>query len=313
MLAPASASASARVLLVETRDNPFYNQAMDGFRQGLKSRGFDESRVDLVTIVLTGDPRSDAKKISDQMQRKNQLIVTIGTDATSAIMDAHVDAPVIFSMVLDPVALGAVKSLSSPEGNFTGTTLEVNPGKQIDALLQAAPSAKRIGVLYTDGDETSGNLLSQARLDAQALGAQIVAVPVTSNMKTQDALNKLDGQVDAIWIIPDQASTGSDAFAQTLAYAQDHKLPILGSSYATVKAGALLALSADLTDAGDLTADMAAQILDGNTSVAQMAVRGPRKTILTINLDAARSLRIKMPDSVIHLADDVVDSEIKGN
>lgn len=313
LLCPSYARAAERILVVETRNTSFYNQAVDGFQRGLAARGYGGSQVDIATLALTENSADNSKKIADQLQKKNQMIVTFGTDATSAVMDAHPDVPVVFGMVLDPVALGAVKSLDSPGGGYTGTTLLVNAGKQIDALLQAVPGVHRVGVLYTAGDETSQNFLDQARRDAQSLNAQIVGEQVSNGMSTEQALSKLDNQIDAIWVIPDPASAGPDAFSQTMAYATSHHLPVLGSSSAMVKAGALLALSADISDAGDLTAEMASQILAGTATSAQMAVRAPRKTILSINLDAARALRITVPDSLLHLADEVIDSQLSSN
>jgi ABC-type uncharacterized transport system substrate-binding protein len=63
-------------------------------------------------------------------------------------------------------------------------------------------------------------------------------------------------------------------------------LPVLGDSSGTVHAGALVALSADLDSIGTSSAEMAVQILEQHASPAQMRVRPPSKTILSVNMNA---------------------------
>jgi putative ABC transport system substrate-binding protein len=308
-LVPAAAQtgARARVVVFKTRDNAFYTPAADAFKAGLKARGYDaKDRVDLSVVALGGKGEDDARLVRDQLRKNPRLVVTLGTDATRLVAGEKPAMPVLFGMILDPVGLGLVRSHEAPGGAFTGTTLLVSPGKQIDALLQAAPKTRRIGVLYTDGDRTSLSLLSEARPEAKRLNVEIVAVP-TAEGKHGQSLQQLAGQADALWLIPDPASTGPQALAETLRFAREQKLPVLGASGGTVRAGALLALSASLPDLGDVIAEMAVQILDGNASPAQMRVRGPRRTVLSLNLESARFLSIEVPDAVLQLADEVVD------
>jgi putative ABC transport system substrate-binding protein len=213
-------------------------------------------------------------------------------------------------MILDPISLGLVKSADSPGGQFTGTTLLVSPGKQIDALLQAAPAARRIGVLFTEGDRTSLAFLEEARQDARRLNAEIVALGVPPGPQSVRApLERLRGRIDAVWLILDPASTGPRALAETLDWAREQRLPVLGASGAMVQKGALLALSPHLQDLGESTAEMAVYLLQGGAQTALMRVRGPRRTLLSVNLETARALDVKIPGSVLHLADEVVEAK----
>lgn len=308
----AADAAPISVLIVESRDNPFYTPTLQGFKEGLKRREKEKGlRVDFRVIALSGRPEADAQSVRKQLQ-KLQLLVTLGTDATRLAAQLHPAAPILFSMILDPVSLGVAESLDAPGGGFTGTTLLVSPGKQLDALLQADPKVHRIGVIYTDQDATSLSVLNGARKDAERLHLQIAAQPVKPGEATKEVLKRLPADVDALWVIPDPASTGPQALTDTLAYAQERRLPILGVSSGTVRQGALLALSANLQDLGDVTAEMGGQLLDGSETPAKMHVRGPRKTVLTLNMDAARALGVKLPDTMLHLADEVIDSQAEG-
>lgn len=308
----AGATPRMRILIVKARDNAFYNPVADGIASGLKSRGYrNGDRIELVTISLSGKGDDDVQQVHNQVGKHPQLIFAIGTDAATLLRQEKPEAPVVFSMVLDPVTLGLVKTLEAPGANFTGTTLLISPGKQLDALAQTVPQLHKIGVLYTDQDATSLAFLTDAQKDAQRLGLEIVALPAKHLGSPDMDLSQL-GTVDAFWLIPDPASTGPQAVKATLEFALSRHLPVLGASSGTVRAGALLALSANLQDLGDQTADMASHILDGTETAAKMRVRGPRLTLLSVNLDVARTLKRNIPDTMLHLADEVIDTQKEG-
>lgn len=306
----ASDGANRRIVVVKTRDIPFYTQALQGFTNGLKTRGHgNKEKTEIRTVALNGDEKADVRRVRDLVAEKPALIVTLGTDATRLVADEKPVVPVLFAMILDPVSLGIVHSLEEPGGNFTGTTLTVNTGKQLDALLQAVPTVRRIGLLYTDKDAISLAFLKEAKQEAGRQKTEVVSIPVSAETTTAEALSTLKGKVDALWLIPDPASSGPKALKATMDFASANRLPVLGSSSGAVRSGALLALSADLQDAGDTTAEMAVFILNKTETTAVLRVRGPRRTTLSINLIAARALNIRIPPAILHLADEVIDSE----
>lgn len=111
-----------------------------------------------------------------------------------------------------------------------------------------------------------------------------------------------------MWLIPDPASAGAPALARTLEWARARKLPVLGASSGTVRAGALLALSASIEDNGDVLAEMAVNLLDGRATCKEMRVRGPRRTLLTLNLQTAQQLDLLVSPSILQSADEVIDA-----
>lgn len=292
--------------MVKSRDIAFYDSAVDGFMTELRSQGYDAPRLSVQTIALNGDEKKDKQSIHDHVIGAN-LIYAVGTDAAVAVFDDHPQSPILFTMVVDPVQLHLVNSLDIPGGSATGTTLVVNSGKQLDALTQIDPAVHKVGVIYTDGDATSLAFLASAQQDAARLNVKIISSP--SGEHSKDALEQLAKQVDAFWMILDPASAGPDAMKDTFAVATEHHLPVLGVSSGSVRAGALLALSADVTDLGKVTAQMAAPLLEGTSVPGQMQVRGPRQTTLSINLVTAQSLGLKVPNSILHLADEVIDAK----
>ena len=306
----ASRESRIRLVIIKTRDIPFYAPSVKGLLDGLKSKGFGaREKIDIKIFALTGRVDTDTSLVEAQVSAKPDLIVTLGTDATRLTADRKPVTPVLFAMVLDPVSLGVVQSLDSPGGMFSGVTIPVSPGKQIEAILQAAPRVRSIGLLYTDRDPTSLAFLAEAREDAKRLSVDLSVVPVTPSESTHSALLRFPKLPDAIWLLPDPASSGPLAAKETLDYANAHRLAVLGTSSGSVRSGALLALSADLEDQGSAVAEMAARVLDGTETPAHMRVRGPRRTTLALNLATARRLHIDIPKVVLHLADEVIEAD----
>lgn len=304
-----NANSSRLILIVTSSDSPFYTPTRKAFEQSLKNSFSDNGiKVDFRKVYLTGDNSKDNHTLQTQINAHPQLILSLGTASTVDLYNLHTSIPTLFSSILDPVSLGVVKSDKAPGSNFTGTVLLVDPGKQLETLQLADPQVKRVGVLYTNNDPTSVPFLKKAELAATNLHISLVTEPVTTDDDIKSDLNKLNGNVDAMWIIADPASTGAEALQDTLSFCTARKLPILGLSGATVHAGALISLSPNITDLGALTAEMASSIMSGNTHPATLPVRGPRATILSINLNVANKLGIHIPSDLLHLADDVVDS-----
>jgi putative ABC transport system substrate-binding protein len=299
-----------RIIIIKTRDIPFYAPAVQGLIEGLKAKGYRvRDRVDLKVVALTGRQDSDRALVEAQLAGKPDLVVTLGTDATRLTADQKPTIPVLFAMVLDPVRLGVVKSLDAPGGEFTGITIPVSAGKQMESLVQADPSVHRLGLLYTDQDPTSLAFLADAAEDARRLHIELIAVPVKPNQSAREALTRISPPPDALWLVPDPASSGQQAMQETLDFAAGHRMPVLGTSSGAVRSGALIALSANLDDQGSSAAEMAVRILEGAETPAQMRVRGPRRTVLTLNLTVSRKLGITIPKEMLHLADEVIDGE----
>jgi putative ABC transport system substrate-binding protein len=207
----------------------------------------------------------------------------MGTDATLEVAAGNPTSSCLFTMILDPLSLGIASSMNDPGGNFTGAVIQVSPGKQLDALQQVDPRIKRIGVVYTSGDPTSTAFLAAAAVDAKKLNIEIDATPVAAGSSTHQALLDLSKQVDAFWLIVDPASVGPQSLSDTFEIAKANHMPVLGTSSANVREGALVALSANLRDLGDIDAEMAVPILNRAASPATTTIQGPRQTILSIN------------------------------
>ena len=124
---------------------------------------------------------------------------------------------------------------------------------------------------------------------AERFGLRFFAVPVASQPEVPAAMRNLLGKVDALWMLPDETVVTSESLTFLLLTAFKHNLPVLTMSDAFVEAGALVALSADYTDAGRQACQLAREIENGRLP--------RRRPVLSHQTRSTWPLTCRRPDS----------------
>src|SRR5438128_2224675 len=119
------------------------------FSQGLGETGYVEHRNVAIEYRLT-EGRYDRLPalIADLVERKVDVIATIGTPTARSAKSTTSTIPIVFAIGDDPVASGLVASLARPGGNLTGIStlnIEVHP-KRLDLISELAPPARGIAL-----------------------------------------------------------------------------------------------------------------------------------------------------------------------
>ncbi len=228
-----------------------------------------------VVDISADDPVGAARKAAPK------VIVAIGQKALTLVAGRVTDIPIVYATVLYPDRHGLTA------GNVTGVPLEIPAAAQLSRFKQVAPSVKRMGVIYS---KDSSPLVEEATAAAKDLGLTIVSKVVASHREVGDALDDLDGRIDALWLIPDAKVINKDVFAYLLRATLDEGIPLFGFLEGFTQAGALASIAPDYADIGRKAGDLAAQIAKAPTSPL------PAKTYssgaLSINMKTAQRLDI---------------------
>jgi putative ABC transport system substrate-binding protein len=127
-----------------------------------------------------GDPVQAASATRELLALKPEVFVsTVDTYARTAA-ESDKSLPIVFILGFDPVGVGLVKSLASPESNATGFSIlnfELNP-KRLSLLKEAVPRLDRVGVLYRDGDPSAATALEMTRQAGRDLGVTVIPAPI---------------------------------------------------------------------------------------------------------------------------------------
>lgn len=234
------------------------------------------------------------------------LIATIATPATQAMVNLETDIPVFFIAVSNPVGAGVITDMEKPDKNATGTSNAI-PVEDIFALSdKLTPDCKTYGMLYNTSEINSVSTVENAKKYLDDQGLSYKEAVVTNSSEVQQAAQSLAGEVDAIFVPND--SVIQSAMPMVTEVARDAKIPVYGSSAVMVDSGAFATIAISDTEIGAQTADMALEYLNGTAMEDIAAVVVPASNMV-INQDTADALEITFSDEVQSEATFVKDAE----
>lgn len=302
----AAAEPTCTIAVVKSWDVAEYNNALEGFNEVLENQ---KASCDIEIFSLGGKLGGKADSTEETLRKIRELepdvIHTIGTRATSLMMDNFKDTPTVFSVVLNPVASQFVSTMKKPGGNITGAAMDVPIELQFKTLSEIVPELRRIGVLYSP-QETQA-VIEEAKRVAKKLNLELLADQVNSVSDVDDALRRLDReQMDALWSVADGnvfATRASRTYI--IRYVVRRGIPFMGPSDRYVAAGALVALTGDVRDCGRQAGEIVLKILNG-AKPKNIPVETPRIVKMDLNLRTAGHIRLKIPQDVIDRASAVI-------
>ena len=293
------------IAVIKSWDTEPYNTALKGFNKVLKEEGI---KAQLFNYDMKGRQETGHRITEEIIAKKPDLVLTLGTRATRIAAQDIKDIPVVFSMVLDPVASGFVKNMKCSGNNMTGASMDIPIKMQFETLKSVLPKLKRIDVLYNK--EENKAIINKAKTVAREIGLELVAIDVSSEkdipraMKLEFKSQATAEKIDALWMVADKIVFSPPSRRFILAYTLENRIPFMGISSHFVKVGALLALSCDNAEMGRQAGQLTIKILNGGRPT-ELPVTVPTKTRLSINLKTAKRIGLEIPSQIVDKADEV--------
>jgi len=245
---------------------------------------------------------------AELVTHKVDLIVTNGTPATRAAMQATTTIPIVFSIGNDPVQSGLVASYARPGGNVTGFVGGLYGDKQLEILKAAVPGIARVACLCREPQDWS-----QIVAAARGLGLEIQDIKALG-LESQHLPLQRPEDFDRFFAVAQRA--GADAvlmpnmpsnryLPRIAELAAQSRLPAIASDRGFVKSGGLLAYGPKSGGNMPRVSAMVDKILQG-AKPADIPVEQHTHFTLAINLKTAKALGITMPPSLLLLADEVI-------
>ena len=265
-----------------------------GFLQGLEEAGFKENVDYKLDFQNAGFDDSIDSQIAQKFADEDAaLMVGIATPSAVACYNAaeEKDIPVIFIAVTDP----AGAKLDS--GNVTGTSDVLPVEGQLQLIRELQPEAKTIGIIYTTSESNSLYSIGVYEEKAADYGFTIDAVAVTAQSEVTQAVDKLlsDG-VDCLSNLTDNNVVG--VLPAILEKTNAAGVPVYGSEVEQVKLGCVAGAGLDYVKLGTQTGAMAAKILKGESTCADLPYEIIENYDLYVNSKALSELNITLPDSL---------------
>lgn len=273
-------------------DDASLNQIVESIRAQLTAIGEEK---DVSFRVLYDNCNADAGLMSQIITNFQtdgaDLLVAVATPVAIAMQAATEDSetPVVFAAVSDPVSVGLVESLEQPGSNLTGTSDYLNTDAIMNLIFAQNPDAKKIGLLYDIGQDSSAAPITHAKEFLDARGVSYVERTGTTVDEIALAAQALVSEgVDAVFTPTDNTVMKSElSIYETLA---DAGIPHYTGADSFALNGAFLGYGVDYENLGKETADMIAEILLDGKKPAELPVRTFDNGTATINEEICAKL-----------------------
>lgn len=282
-----------KVAVVQLADNGAFTEMREAFIARMRELGYDEAKMTFDIKNAQGD-QSNLQTICAGLKGSDyDLVVSIVTPATTAVVNQELEIPVVFISVTDPVASGILTTMEAPDKNATGTSNIVPVDCIFTLAKELTPNVKNIGILYCSGEQNAVQTADKAKAYLDANGYTYKEVTVANSAEVAQAAQSLAGDVDAIYIPVD--STVQAAMTEVVKAATDRKIPVYGSDPVMVQSGALACVSCSNTQLGQKSAEMADEILRGK-AVSEVPATALDEFQYVISSATAEALGITVPE-----------------
>ena len=284
-------------------------RSLAAFREGLAQTGYVEGR-NLTIELRFGDGQYDRLPAfaADLIQREVAVLVTTGGSRIAQVAQAATATiPIVFTTGSDPVEDGLVKSINRPGGNSTGVFLLNNSlaPKRLEVMRELVPNARVVAFLVNPHNLSSGVQVREAQMAANSVGVQLHVFNASSASEIDEAFEALVQRGASALLM------GADPIFQVqqdqlVALAARYKVPAIYEWPEFVRAGGLVTYCVDSSEAFRQLGIYVSRILNG-AKPAELPIMQTSKFELVVNLKTAKKLGLKIQESFLRFADEVIE------
>ncbi|NWG03065.1 MAG: ABC transporter substrate-binding protein [Syntrophaceae bacterium] len=298
-----------RIGVTQIVSHPALDGDAKGFEKALADAGFKEGvNVTYDRQNAQGD-MANAQTIAQKfLDAKVDMVHSIATPTSQAVVKVIKNIPVVFSSVTDPVDAGLVPKDSAPGQksgtNVTGVSDRWPVSLQFEMYTKFIPKAKKWGTIYNAGDANSMVHIKEMREAAKKLGVELIEATISTSAETMQAAQSLAGKgVQAINITSD--NTAVSAFEAIVKVCNEKKIPLFAGDVDSVPRGAIAAYGLDYFLIGESAGKKAVRILKGEKP-GNIPWGPAEKFSLIISEKAGKAQGLKIPADLLKKADKVI-------
>jgi len=212
----------------------------------------------------------------------------------------------VFAIVSNPFVLGGGKSDTDHLPNLCGMYFKSPIDGLLDLIKEASPKIKKIGVVFTIGEDESVAYKDELANIAKSKHIEIVSQGYATMNEIVDAVNSLiTKKIDALIHIPDANDERTLVVLSKLS--ETKKIPMFGL-IGDPNLKAVISYSAGGKEVKQRFASIVLRVLKGedinsmpfdNTETIQKRIKIDKKT--------AKNIGFKIPDSIMKKADQIIE------
>jgi putative ABC transport system substrate-binding protein len=283
---------------------------INDFREALRKFGYlEHQNLEILGRFAEGNPKRLYAFASELVALKVDAILVPSAGVASVFFDYTHDVPIVVWSAGELEGTGMIQSLRRPGGNVTGIQI-LAPDlmtKRLQLLTQIVPGLRSVG-LVKPIDPTG--LITNRYIDvtinaARALGIELAQLEVHDAAEFRLVFDSMVRQGIHAGLLIGSPLSGNNRVEIAAAAAEAH-IPVMYEGREFVVSGGLIAYGAVRSEFPHLAAGIIDKIFKGN-STAEIPVQQASIFQLTLNLKAARGLNMQIPNTVLALADEVIE------
>ncbi len=278
----------------------------DAFVRGLADMGYVEGRnLEIEYRFLDGF--AEMPTAAAELVRRNvAAIFAVSPPAVLAIKGLTAAIPIVFSIGEDPVKEGLVSNLNRPGGNITGYSnfQNVLGSKKLSLLGDLVPRPQSLGVLVNPTNPNAEPDAKDAQAAANTLGRELLVFTARTEDELIAAFAEMSRRrIGGLMVNIDRLFlTKRD---EVVALAARYAIPVLYERRQFAISGGLMSYSASEADGFHQCGVYVGRILNG-ANPGDLPIQQPTRLELVINLQTAKALGLTIPETLLAIADEVI-------
>ena len=280
----------------------------DALFEGLHQYGYEEGRNLIVERRYARGQAERFKEFAAEMVRLNvDVVIVVTTPAALALMNATKVIPIVHPNAIDPLNTGLITSLAHPGGNLTGgaqLTAEAS-AKRLEILKRMVPGLSRVAGLWNPSNPALVFSWKETQSAARALGLTLQSHEVQGPKDFAAAFVMItEERPDALLVVQDAVTMQQRN--EIIDFAIQKRLPSMFQEKGWAAAGGLISYGENLPSMYRRAAYFVDKIFKG-TKPSDLPVEQAAKFDLALNLRTAKAIGVTIPDSILVLADEVIE------
>ena len=274
------------------------HQALDAATEGFQdylTEKLGEDKVKFDYQNASGDSNTCTTIVNSFVSNGVDLIMANATASIQAAQAGTLDIPILGTSITDYATALDIDDWNGVTGaNISGTTDLAPLDGQAEMLNELFPDAKKIGLVYCSAEPNSSYQISVIKPLLEKMGYECTEFSFTDTNDVSAVVTSAVAASDVLYTPTDNtAASCAETIGNIVIPA---KMPVIAGEENSCKGYGVATLSVDYFERGQITGEMAYDVLVNGKDISTMEVKSAPSFTKKYNADICEQLGITVPD-----------------
>lgn len=295
MASAVSAEGSYKIGICQLTQHEALEQATKGFQDYISEKLGDKVTFDVQNA--SGELANCVTVMNAFVSEDMDLILANSTPVLQAAVSATDTIPVLGTSVTDyPAALDLNEWDGVVGTNVSGTSDCAPLQQQAEMIMELFPEAKAVGILYCSAEPNSRYQTDIIKSSLEELGctAEVKEYTFTGTDDIAAVTTTAAENCDVIYIPTDNTAASNTELINNIC--EPAKVPVICGEKGVCEGCGIATLTIDYYELGQITGEMAVDILENGTDISQMPIRQAEHVKKCYVPERCEKLGLEIPD-----------------